>query len=145
MSTGHKNIYPHELISNCNFLGEWIHYDDQCGHSFDKSIISAKITITELSHAWYHTELFIQCYINLWSYNFKCWKAFADTMYSFRSLYKSMQKESVYIGNLKRIVIGPQLLTLTEIRLRNIMWDSGTPFCMSSSIAWLAELPWRRD
>lgn len=21
------------------------------------------------------------------------------------------------------------------------MWDSGTPFCMSSSIAWLAELP----
>lgn len=27
------------------------------------------------------------------------------------------------------------------MRFRNIMWDSGTPFCMSSSIAWLAEFP----
>jgi len=30
---------------------------------------------------------------------------------------------------------------LTEMRFRNIMWDSGTPFWMSNSIAWLAELP----
>lgn len=25
------------------------------------------------------------------------------------------------------------------------MWDSGTPFCMSSSIAWLAELPSKEE
>lgn len=30
---------------------------------------------------------------------------------------------------------------LTEIRLRKMMWGSGTPFCMSSSIAWQAEFP----
>jgi hypothetical protein len=24
------------------------------------------------------------------------------------------------------------------------MWDSGTPFCMRSSIAWFAELPLRK-
>jgi hypothetical protein len=27
------------------------------------------------------------------------------------------------------------------MRLRNIMLDSGTPFCISKEIAWTAELP----
>lgn len=37
--------------------------------------------------------------------------------------------------------IGRRREKLTEIRFKNIICASGTPFCMSSSIAWLAELP----
>lgn len=37
--------------------------------------------------------------------------------------------------------VGQHREKLTEIRFKNIICASGTPFCMSSSIAWLAELP----
>lgn len=30
---------------------------------------------------------------------------------------------------------------LTDMRFKNNIWASGTPFCMSNSMAWLAELP----
>ena len=33
------------------------------------------------------------------------------------------------------------ILALTEIKFKNIMWDSGTPFLINNSIAWTAELP----
>lgn len=48
--------------------------------------------------------------------------------------------------NLIRIIATRPMTTknnrkLTEMRLRKIIQLSGTPFCMRSSIAWLAELP----
>nr|GMC99504.1 hypothetical protein Iba_chr05eCG6320 [Ipomoea batatas] len=31
--------------------------------------------------------------------------------------------------------------SVTDMRFKNNIWASGTPFCMSNSMAWLAELP----
>lgn len=50
------------------------------------SIISTKVTITELTHTRYHTEFFIQSNINFRSDDLQRWETFANTMDSLWSL-----------------------------------------------------------
>jgi len=112
------------------------------------SVISAKITVTKFSHARYDTEFLVQCNIDLRGDNLQWWVPFANTVDAFRSLKLTdwFGEGSVQILmtciELAKDVLIQQKKQLTEMRFRKIMWASGTPFCMSNSIAWHAELPW---
>ena len=62
-------------------------------------IISAKVPVAKLTHAWYDTKLLIQRNINLRSDDFQGWEPFANTMDTLRSL-NSRVNISVNFGNL---------------------------------------------
>ena len=105
-------------------------------------VVCSKITITKLPQPWNDSELFIQCHINLRSYNLQGREPLANTMDSFRCL--NHQEPNQLLENQMLMLVVQHFeekRKLTEMRLRKIMRFSGTPFFMRSSIAWFAELP----
>lgn len=105
-------------------------------------IICPKVSITKLSHSWYDAEFFIYSKVNLRRDDFQRWETFANTMYTLWCLHK--YGANIKTWEYRQITLPIQILLttlLTDMRFKNNIWASGTPFCMSNSIAWLAELP----
>lgn len=119
-------------------------------HLFRPIIICSKVTVSELTHPGNNTVLLVQSCVDLGCHNLQKWEALADFVNTLRRLDVRSPALSSRISNAKWSTIEVEtdvvesaltMITLTEIRFKNMMWDSGTPFRINNSIAWTAEFP----
>lgn len=105
------------------------------------SVVSAEISIAKLAQPWNNSKILVQCHIDLRGDYLHWREPFTNTMNPLRCLHPKEQTEFDQNNCNPFNDYEKHNRKLTEIRLRKIIQLSGTPFCMRSSIAWLAELP----